>query len=107
SSIFTLPSRFEGFGLVIIEAMACGVPVITFNCENGPRNIISSHQDGSLVSPFDVDEYADSLLRLIRDNQLRCQMGKNAYNTTKRYSIENIAMQWKALFDEVMSNDGI
>lgn len=107
SSIFTLPSRFEGFGLVIIEAMACGVPVITFNCENGPRNIISSHQDGILVSPFDVDEYADSLLCLIRDNQLRCQMGKNAYNTSKRYSIENIAMQWKALFDEVMSNDGI
>ena len=107
SSIFTLPSRFEGFGLVIIEAMACGVPVVTFDCENGPRNIITPYQEGILVTPFDVDEYADSLLRLMRDDQLRCQMGKNAHIASKRYSIEDIATQWKVLFDEIMSNDGV
>lgn len=105
SSIFTLPSRFEGFGLVIIEAMACGVPVVSFDCENGPRNIISNNQDGILVKPFDVDEYADSLLRLIRDDQLRSQMGNRAHESSKRYLIEDIALQWKNLFDDVTAKD--
>ncbi len=107
SSIFTLPSRFEGFGLVIIEAMACGVPVVAFDCENGPRNIITNNQNGILVKPFDVDEYADSLLRLMHDDQLRAQMGSRAYESSKKYMIEDIAVQWKKLFDEVIVNDGI
>ena len=107
SAIFTLPSRFEGFGLVIIEAMACGVPVVAFDCENGPRNIITNNQDGILAKPFDVDEYAESLLRLMCDDQLRAQMGNRAYGSSKHYSIEDIAMRWKTLFDEVMANDEI
>jgi glycosyltransferase involved in cell wall biosynthesis len=105
SSIFTLPSRFEGFGLVIIEAMAYGVPVVTFDCENGPRNIITNNQEGILVKPFDVDAYADSLLRLIQDDQLRCQMGKRAHESSQRYLIEDIAQKWKDLFDEITAKD--
>ena len=102
SSVFTLPSRFEGFGLVIIEAMACGVPVVAFDCENGPRNIITNNQNGILVKPFDVDEYADSLLRLMQDDQLRSQMGNHACESSKQYYIEDIALQWKEFFDEVI-----
>ena len=105
SSIFTLPSRFEGFGLVIIEAMAYGVPVVVFDCENGPRNIITNNQDGILVKPFDVDEYAEDLLRLIKDDQLRSQMGNRARESSKRYLIEDIAQKWKDLFDEIMAKD--
>ena len=105
SSIFTLPSRFEGFGLVIIEAMAYGVPVVTFDCENGPRNIITNNQEGILVKPFDVDAYADSLLRLIQDDELRSQMGKCAHESSKRYLIEDIAQKWKDLFDEITAKD--
>ena len=101
SSIFTLPSRFEGFGLVIIEAMACGVPVVAFDCENGPRNIITNNKDGLLVKPFDVDEYAESLLRLMRDDQFRTEMGNRACESSKRYSIEDIALLWKELFDDL------
>lgn len=104
SSVFTLPSRFEGFGLVIIEAMACGVPVVAFDCENGPRNIITNNHNGILVKPFDVDEYTESLLRLMQDDQLRSQMGNHAYESSKQYYIEDIASQWKELFDEVMTN---
>ena len=103
SSVFTLPSRFEGFGLVIIEAMACGVPVVAFDCENGPRNIISNNQDGILVKPFDIDAYAESLLRLMRDDNLRAQMGNRACESSKRYTIDTIALQWKDLFDELMT----
>ena len=107
SSVFTLPSRFEGFGLVIIEAMACGVPIVAFDCENGPRNIITNNQNGILVPPFNVNEYAESLLRLMRDDQLRAQMGNRAFESSKKYMIEDIAVQWKKLFDEVIVNDGI
>ena len=107
SSIFTLPSRFEGFGLVIIEAMACGLPVVTFDCENGPRNIITNNYNGILVSPFYVEEYAESLLRLMRDDQLRAQMGSRACKSSERYSIEEIALQWKGLFDEVMADNKV
>jgi len=107
SSVFTLPSRFEGFGLVIIEAMACGVPVVAFDCENGPRNIITNNYNGILVKPFQVDDYAESLLRLMHDDQLRAQMGSRAYESSKKYMIEDIAVQWKKLFDEVIVNDGI
>lgn len=102
SSVFALPSRFEGFGLVIIEAMSCGLPVVSFNCENGPRNIITDGQDGCLVTPFDVEEYANKLLKLIHDEDYRQQMGINAYQASRRYAIENIAIQWKDLFDELM-----
>ena len=105
SSVFTLPSRFEGFGLVIIEAMACGVPVVAFDCENGPRNIITNNQNGILVPPFNVNEYAESLLRLMRDDQLRAQMGNRAFESSRRYSIEDIALQWKGLFDELMADN--
>ncbi len=100
-SVFTLPSRFEGFGLVIIEAMACGVPVVAFDCENGPRNIISNNQDGILVRPFDIDEYADSLICLMKDDQLRFQMGNRACKSSKRYSVESVAQQWKDLFEKL------
>lgn len=103
SSIFVLPSRFEGFSLVIIEAMACGVPVVSFDCENGPRNIITDGQNGFLVPPFDIDVYAERLLTLMQHEDLRQSMGIQARQTSYQYQIEDIALRWKALFDEVVT----
>ena len=71
SSVFVLPSRFEGFGLVLIEAMACGVPVVSFDCENGPRSIITDGVDGFLISPFDVEAFAEKVIMLMKDEELR------------------------------------
>lgn len=107
SSIFALPSRFEGFGLVIIEAMACGVPVVAFDCENGPRSIIVNGENGYLVSPFDVDEYAKCLINLIKNDELRVQMGDKAHETSLSYSLDDIAIQWRCLFDDVMKKHEI
>jgi glycosyltransferase involved in cell wall biosynthesis len=100
-SIFTLPSRFEGFGLVIIEAMSYGLPVVAFDCENGPRNILTDGENGCLVRPFDIDEYAEKLIRLIRDEKLRRQIGTHARKSSQQYEIEDIAHRWKQLFDEL------
>ena len=107
SSVFALPSRFEGFGLVIIEALSCGLPVVAFDCENGPRNILTDGKDGFLIPPFDVDAYAEKIVKLIQDEELRRKMGANASASSRRYAIEDIAERWKQLFDELTAGDGV
>ena len=104
SSIFVHPSRSEGFGLVIVEAMACSLPVVSFDCENGPRSIITDGVDGFLVSPFNIRYFADRIIMLTRDADLRMQMGEKGLIKSQQYGIEKIAMQWKTLFDDLMQN---
>lgn len=104
SSVFVLPSRYEGFGLVLIEAMASGVPVVSFDCENGPRSIISDDVNGFLIPPFDVDVFAKRVLLLMNDDNLRKKMGENAQKSSSQYDIERVGFQWKQLFDDLMLN---
>ena len=104
SSVFVLPSRYEGFGLVLIEAMACGVPVVSFDCENGPRSIIANGADGFLIPTFDIDAFADKLLLLMRDENLRRLMGEKAQKSAAKYDMDSIGLQWKQLFDGLMAN---
>ena len=106
-SIFVLPSRFEGFGLVLIEAMACGVPVVSFDCENGPRSIIIDGVDGFLISPFDVGAFAEKVALLMKDKDLRRQIGENARRSATKYDIDIVGQQWKHLFDDLMQKNGV
>lgn len=101
SSIFVLPSRFEGFGLVIIEAMACGVPVIAFDCENGPRSIITNGENGFLIHPFDIHLFAEKVMLLMKEQELRFRLGVNAQESASQYDIDRIGHQWKHLFEEL------
>lgn len=103
SSIFVLPSRFEGFGLVIIEAMACGVPVVAFDCENGPRSIISDGNTGYLIPPFEVETLAKTMMRLMADDTLRKRLGENAQIAASQYDMDKVGQQWKQLFEELKS----
>lgn len=101
SSIFVLSSRFEGFGMVITEAMACGIPVVSFACPCGPRDIISDGIDGLLVESGNTIELAEKINILIEDEEMRKQMGKQARINSERFSMRNIAQQWKDLFEEI------
>jgi glycosyltransferase involved in cell wall biosynthesis len=107
SAISVCSSRFEGFGLVIIEAMACGVPVVSFDCPWGPRTIINDRKDGILVENGNVNQLAEAMLKLITDDHLRITMGAKAKVNVQRFSIEVIANKWKKLFEEIVGNNKI
>lgn len=104
SSIFVLSSRFEGFGMVLIEAMACGLPVVSFDCPAGPDEIITDGVDGLLVPSGDVHALAEKLMTLMSDEDQRKRFGKQARLTAQRYDMAALAGQWKALFEKVIKN---
>jgi len=102
SSIFVLSSRFEGFGMVITEAMACGLPAISFACPCGPKDIINHGKDGFLVQPGNIQELANRIIYTIENQEERVKMGIEARKNSERFRIEKIANQWKALFESLL-----
>lgn len=107
SSILVQPSRTEGFGLVIVEAMACGLPVVAFDCENGPRSIITDGEEGFLIPAFDVEMFSNRLKRLMKDESLRKKMGDKGMQKSQLYHIDSIGKQWKQLFGELIHNNEV
>lgn len=102
SSLFVCTSRFEGFGMGIIEAMACGLPVVAFDCLWGPRSIITNTEDGILVENGNVKKFAEAILYLIENPVKLQKMSDNAHDNVWRFNIEGIALKWQKLFDEVV-----
>lgn len=100
SSIFVFSSRFEGFGLALVEAMSVGVPPISFACPCGPRDIITDDLDGILCEKENTDQLARAICRLIEDEQLRKEMGRKAAMSARRYSTANIMSEWDRLLNE-------
>ena len=103
-SILVLPSRTEGFGLVLLEAMAFGVPVVAFDCGSGPSSIVSDGKNGFLVRPYDIGVFAERMMQLMEDDDLRRTMGSNGVQKARQYTIDKIGLQWKQLFEELMQN---
>jgi glycosyltransferase involved in cell wall biosynthesis len=95
SSIFVLSSRYEGFGLVLTEAMSCGLPCVSFDCPYGPSEIIREGEDGFLVPAEDVAALADRLMQLMQSEELRRSMGELARRNVMRYSPERVMEEWK------------
>ena len=98
SSVLILTSLFEPFGLVIPEAMSCGLPVVAYDCPYGPASIITDGHDGFLIPSRNNDLFNDKVCSLLKDYDLRCQMGSAAIKSSMRYLPEYIIPQWLSLF---------
>jgi glycosyltransferase involved in cell wall biosynthesis len=105
-AIAAVTSDFEAFGLTIVEAMDCGVPVVATDCPQGPAEIISSGVDGLLTRPGDVDAYAEALVALIEDDETRVRMGRAARETARRYHPDRVASEYLELFERLLAAKG-
>jgi glycosyltransferase involved in cell wall biosynthesis len=97
--VCTLTSEREGLPLVLLEAKACGIPLISFDVVTGPREIIRDGIDGFLVVSFDVDDYAHKLMQLMDSTPLRVDMSRRSHETLERFSADVVYAQWRALIE--------
>lgn len=102
-SIFALSSRFEGFGLVLLEALSCGLAPVAFECKNGPKQMMDdSELKEFLVQPFDVKEFAEKLKILMENKALRIKMSEEALKVSKRYELAHIMEIWQETFNHLI-----
>ena len=92
-----MTSRFEGFGMVLIEAMASGLPCIAYDCPCGPRTIIENKTNGLLIENGNKNQFVQALENLIEDENQRFEMGKNAKSSINKYQIDAIMNSWNAV----------
>ena len=102
SSMLLMTSIYEPFGLVLPEAMSCGLPVVAFDCPYGPADIITHELDGFLVPERDINRYADYVCQLIESPGLRQTMGTAGIKASQHYQADRIMPQWKELFEHLL-----
>ena len=107
ADIFVLSSRTEGRSLVVGEAMACGLPVVSFDCPSGPSEMIQDGVNGLLVPPENIQELSSSLERLMASGELRNTLGEQARKITESYSLNKIVQSWEELISEVVHEQKI
>ena len=102
ASILAMTSHYEGLPMVLLEAQAAGLPIVSFECKCGPKDVIEDGVDGFLVKVGDIDALAEKLLLLMDNEILRKKMGGVAFIRSERYAEDRIMQQWTDLFDDVL-----
>ena len=101
SDFFVFSSRFEGWGLVLVEAMSCGIPAISFRCKYGPEDIITDGKDGLLVTDGNIEELAERILWMTNHPEQCRILGKEARITARRYKKDIVIQQWIDIFENL------
>lgn len=101
SSIYVVSSRYEGFGMTILEAMSKGLPVVSFDCPLGPREIITDGHDGLLIRSKKAVALGEGICRLIEDEELRRELGANALESVTRYDFDAVGAEWDELLADL------
>ena len=104
SSMLAMSSNYEGFPMVMIEAMASGLPVVSFDFQCGPKDIIRDGENGLLVKNGDIEGLAQALMRLMDDEAYRKCLSVNARKVVQTYSEEAVMKQWVSLFTTLASH---
>lgn len=101
ADLYAMTSLFEGFPNTLAEALAYGVPAVSYDCDTGPRDLIRPEVDGLLVSPGDFEGFVAALRRLMSDDELRRGYARRAVEVRERYSMKRVAEMWEQLFEKL------
>lgn len=101
AGIYALSSRFEGFPMVLLESCAMSLPMVSYDCETGPAEIVEDGVNGFLVSPENYEQFAEKLIEMMKNEEMRLSMSKAAFETSKKYKLNNIIQQWVDLLNQV------
>jgi len=101
SSIYIMTSYFEAFPMVLLEAQSFGLPIVAYDCPEGPSQIIKNNCNGYLINNGDINDFVDKISILIKNNDIRKQFGKNAKNNANQYTESKVVEKWISLFTEM------
>jgi glycosyltransferase involved in cell wall biosynthesis len=104
--VFVLSSEVEAMGNVMVEALACGVPVVAFDCPDGPREVVRPGVDGFLTPPLDVAALAEAIIRLLDNKQERDRLAARAVEARERFAPHKIAARWDDLIERARRKRG-
>lgn len=101
SSVYVMTSRWEGLPMILLEAKACGLPIVSFDCPEGPADVIKNGEDGYLVSLQEIIEFTDKVTVLCNNSNLRRDMGKQSFTNSFEFSDLKVFEKWNSLFREL------
>lgn len=101
SSLYIMSSRWEGLPMILLEAKACGLPIVSFNCPEGPADVINDNEDGFLIEPENINDLVKKVIEICKNNDLLKRFGQLSFENSSQYSELNVYQKWHKFFSEI------